>query len=187
MIVDDATGSIRLWDASWCARDLITAVHHEMRAAPWVSDRALGRVARRMTCAFGQPGLTYRYSGTTKTAQPWHDATAQLADWVGHMCGGAAFNFCLGNLYETRAATLGWHADDERDLVAGAPIAIVSLGSPRVMGLRRPADGATREVLLSHGTLLVMAGATQRHWQHCIVRGVDDMPRISLTFRSVRS
>ena len=164
------------------------AVLAELLACPaFERDRALGYTARRLTCAFGEPGLSYRYSGITKRPVPWPPLTRALADAVGRRLG-IEFNFCLANLYPDHTATLGWHADDERDLEPGAPIAIVSLGSPRLLGLQRVADGHTQSIELRHGSLLVMEGDTQRKYRHCICKGnKDDGPRVSLTLRRVRA
>ena len=43
---------------------------------------------------------------------------------------------------------------------------------------------------LSNGSLLVMRGATQRHWEHCVrkePRGVAGEPRINITFRQAKN
>ncbi len=187
LIVDDGESRIYLFEPRDLAAEFNVALEYLLTEPAFVRDRALGYNARRMTCAYGQEGLSYRYSGVTKRPQPWPLALAgivvDIARWTS-----AEYNFCLANLYPDHTATLGWHADDERDLVPDSPITIVSLGSSRLLGLQRIADGHTQSVELTHGSVLVMAGATQRRYKHCSCKGVAGSgPRVSLTLRRVRS
>lgn len=146
-------------------------------------DTALGIPARRQTCAFGKPGATYRYSQTTKVAAAWPTELHALHDEVVRLVG-EGFNFALVNLYPDGNAALGWHADDERDLAAGAPIVSVSLGATRVFALRNESTGEVRGAVLEHGSMCVMAGETQRRWKHCITKDARaKTPRVSITFR----
>lgn len=148
-----------------------------------VPDTALGIASRRQTCAFGKPGATYRYSQTTKVAAAWPSELFALHDEVVSRTD-EGFNFALVNLYPDGNAALGWHADDERDLAAGAPIVSVSLGASRVMGLRHESTGEMRGVILEHGSMLVMSGDTQSKWKHCITKDARvKEPRVSITFR----
>ena len=83
---------------------------------------------------------------------------------------------------------MGWHSDDEPELGPRPVIASVSLGPQRRFWLRRREQGvARREVRgleLPHGSLLCMAGETQRHYQHALPRkSAATGPRINLTFR----
>lgn len=187
LIVNDDDSRVYLFEPRELAAEFEVALEYLLAEPAFARDQALGYRARRLTCAYGQEGLAYRYSGVTKRPQLWPIALAgivvDVARWTG-----AEYNFCLANLYPDHSATLGWHADDERDLDPGAPIAIVSLGSPRLLGLQRVADGHTQSVLLPHGSVLVMAGRTQERYKHCICKGnKGDGPRVSLTLRRVRS
>jgi alkylated DNA repair dioxygenase AlkB len=69
--------------------------------------------------------------------------------------------------------------------VRNAPIASVSLGAARDFAFRRGRSGpACATVRLEHGSLLVMEGSTQRHFQHRVPpRKTCGEPRINLTFR----
>jgi len=187
LIIDDGDNRVYLFEPRGdLAAEFDAALAYLLAEPAFVRDKALGYNARRLTCAYGQEGLACRYSGVTKRAQPWPIALAGIVVDVARLTG-AEYNFCLANLYPDHSATLGWHADDERDLEPGASIAIVSLGSPRLLGLQRVADGHTQSVLLSHGSVLVMAGRTQEHYKHCVCKGnKGDGPRVSLTLRQVR-
>lgn len=142
---------------------------------------------RRRSCAIGEPGVRYRYSGLERVAHPWPEGFEPLLDRV---CRAAntRFNFALCNEYEDGEVALGWHADDEHDLVDDAPIASLSLGATRDFAMRLGASGpALRTIALEEGSLLIMGGATQRHYQHRVpARKRCAAKRINLTFRLMK-
>lgn len=79
---------------------------------------------------------------------------------------------------------MGWHSDDEPELGPAPTIWSVSLGATRRFVLRHRASGQRVELDLGHGSLLVMAGACQRCWQHSLPkRSRPVRPRVNLTFR----
>jgi alkylated DNA repair dioxygenase AlkB len=95
----------------------------------------------------------------------------------------------LVNRYRDGRDSMGWHADAEPELGEDPPLATLSLGTVRrfLLKPRRASAGAERRVFeLGPGSLLLMTGATQRHYVHCLPRaaGVAD-ERLSLTFRRV--
>jgi alkylated DNA repair dioxygenase AlkB len=64
-------------------------------------------------------------------------------------------------------------------------VAILSVGEPRDL-LLRPAGGGGTAVRrpLGHGDLIVMGGACQRTWEHCVPKSARATgPRISIQFR----
>jgi alkylated DNA repair dioxygenase AlkB len=95
------------------------------------------------------------------------------------------FQGVLANLYRDGRDAMGLHADDEPELKPDAEIASVSLGAVRRFVLKpRDAAQAPFELQPAHGSLLVMAGTTQRHWRHGVPRAARvSAPRINLTFR----
>ncbi|MGD9861012.1 MAG: alpha-ketoglutarate-dependent dioxygenase AlkB [Marinobacterium sp.] len=65
-------------------------------------------------------------------------------------------------------------------------IASISLGAERRFRLRHNTHRETHTLILEHGSLLLMAGPTQHHWQHCLPRSRRcHEPRINLTFRLI--
>jgi alkylated DNA repair dioxygenase AlkB len=83
---------------------------------------------------------------------------------------------------------MGWHADNESTLVTGATIASVSFGAERIFRFKHRTTGEQVEVLLEHGSLLLMEGETQSHWVHALPKSRRiHAPRINLTFRSMRT
>jgi alkylated DNA repair dioxygenase AlkB len=145
------------------------------------------RPVRRQSCAFGDPGTIYRYSGLRVAAHAWPPWLQRAREMI-ECTVDCRYPFVLCNLYPDGRAGLGWHADDEADLVADAPIASLSLGAPRDFQLRRR---DTREIVLrlclEHDSLLVMAGQVQRFFQHRVpVRARCAAARVNLTFRRMR-
>ena len=88
------------------------------------------------------------------------------------------------NLYRDGRDSVAPHGDREPELVAGWPIAIVSLGAPRDMLIRPTGGGASRRVTLQPGSVLVMSHASQSTHEHGIPKcRVASGPRVSLAFR----
>jgi alkylated DNA repair dioxygenase AlkB len=134
----------------------------------------------------GDPGARYTYSGTPHLPEPWTPALACIRDRVQELTG-ARFNAVLLNLYRDGRDGMGWHADDEPELGPDPVIASVSLGATRRFCLRHRRRRDLRVVLpLAHGSLLLMSGATQRHWVHALPKTTAPVgERINLTFRQV--
>lgn len=159
---------------------------------PWSQPRVrvFGREhpVPRLVAWYGDPQAGYRYSGQTHQPLAWTPLLAQIRRAVERESG-ASFNGVLLNLYRSGEDAMGWHSDDEAELGANPLIASLSLGAPRRFDLRR--KGGQRiehSLLLEHGSLLVMAGATQHHWQHQVARTRKvDAPRLNLTFRLIRT
>lgn len=75
---------------------------------------------------------------------------------------------------------------ERRELGPAPVIASLSLGATRRFVLRDRPSGQKHAIELTHGSLLVMAGATQRRWQHALPRTARQVgERINLTFRVV--
>lgn len=157
--------------------------------AAWQADEGVlyGRPFRteRQVAWYGDRPYSYRYAGYTHTAHNW---IAPLLALKAHCesVSNSVYHACLLNLYPTGAQGMGWHADDEPELVPQAPIAALSLGAERRFDLKHRATGYSVQLLLPPGSLLVMRGATQQHWLHRLppTRRVH-APRISLTFRQM--
>lgn len=139
----------------------------------------------RLVAWHGDPGVCYRYSGQTLTAAGWTHTLEAIRLRCESLLG-ARFNSVLCNLYRDGNDAMGWHADNESELGDNPVIASVSLGCPRRFDLRHRDSGETHRVPLPTGSLLVMAGTTQKHWVHQIPRSKKiDAPRINLTFRYI--
>ena len=166
---------------------LFAALREEV---PWQRHRLklFGREidAPRLSCWIGDADASYLYSGARFEPLPWTPTVAHLRDDLAVRLG-VRFNSVLANLYRDGRDSVGWHSDDERELGPEPVIASLSFGVVRTFRLRsRATRVAALSLDLAHGSLLVMAGNTQRRYQHCLPKraGVDG-PRINLTFRCI--
>ena len=153
----------------------------------------------RLTAWFGDEGKVYTYSGKTQIPMPWNTTlltiknkieeylypsvflskTSQNAVFPNH------FNSVLLNFYRNGNDSMGFHSDDEKELGLNPTIASVNFGESRRFIFRRKDDKNEKfELLLTHGSLLIMAGEMQHYWQHTIPKEPKKTkPRINLTFR----
>ena len=160
-----------------------------MEEIDWQHDRIklYGReiVTKREVAWHGDAPYQYTYSQNTKTALPWTPALAKIKAAV-EAESGDNFNCCLLNLYHSGEEGMAWHADDEKELLPNGAIASVSLCAARRFVFRHKSDKEKAEILLEHGSLLLMRGATQSHWAHSLpVMKRAKGPRINLTFRTI--
>jgi alkylated DNA repair dioxygenase AlkB len=192
-LLDDARRNCQvLYAPSWLPRPEADALLARALASPLPQSEHYGQgvravATRRLSCAFGPPGLLYRYAGQVRPTHPWPKGLAALVERVG-AAAGCALNFALVNVYPDGKAQLGWHSDSEPDLEPGAPIASLSLGATRDFQMRLGDSGGPAHAWpLGHGDLLVMAGEAQRFYQHRVpVRAGVQAPRVNFTFRRVR-
>lgn len=176
------------WLTSARAQHYFEALNSEIH---WQQDpvKMFGKVLipQRKIAWHGSEPFTYTYSGHTKIAQPWTLTLKDLLAALRTTCG-EDFNSCLLNLYPTGSAGMGWHSDDEPELVPQSTIASVSLGATRTFHLKHRHHGTRVSLELAPGSLLLMQGSIQRHWQHRLApTRKTDAPRINLTFRHMRS
>ena len=180
-------------DAAWLAPGESDALFDALRdAIPWSVHRIrlFGREvdSPRLSCWIGDPGTGYTYSGTRFEPNPWPVALpgirARLADELR-----IDFNSVLANLYRDGRDSMGWHSDDEPELGSQPAIGSLSLGATRRFVLKHRNDPSRKLVLeLTHGSLLVMRGATQANYRHALPRTSKPVgPRINLTFRQIQS
>lgn len=141
----------------------------------------------RLTAWYGEPDAYYRYSGILNQPAAWTPTLASVREHVQQVTG-HQFNSVLLNLYRSGADSVSWHADNEPELGKNPVIASVSLGAVRVLQMRHPSRKDVRrfDLSLSHGSLLLMKGAMQTHWQHRIPKTRRSITaRINLTFRNI--
>jgi alkylated DNA repair dioxygenase AlkB len=168
------------------AERLLAALLDEI---PWEQHqvRIMGRLldCPRLSCWIGDAGTAYVYSRVRFEPRPWTPTLAALRERVSAAVG-VRFNSVLGNRYRDGRDAMGWHADDEPELGPEPVIASLSLGATRRFALKHRASGERRNIDLTSGSLLLMAGATQRHWVHALPRTARPVgERINLTFRVV--
>jgi alkylated DNA repair dioxygenase AlkB len=182
---------VRLFPDALNAEEADFAFRRLLSQTPWESREVVvwgkRRMQPRQVAWYGDPGADYRYSGATFTPLPWTGLLEGLRRRM-ETLSGKRFNSVLLNLYRDGNDSMGWHSDNEPELGPEPVIASLTLGASRTFLFRRRGEGtdAPVRVVLTHGTMLLMAGATQTNWQHAINKEAGVIgPRINLTFRSV--
>ncbi|WP_457095367.1 alpha-ketoglutarate-dependent dioxygenase AlkB family protein [Lysobacter sp. P5_B9] len=179
------------FDPHWLAEDEAERLFRGLRdEVAWETHhvRLFGRehASPRLSCWIGDPGTAYRYSGTLFEPRPWPSSLQRLRE---RLCAelDAGFNSVLANRYRDGRDCMGWHSDSEPELGPAPVIASVSLGATRRFVLKhRDQPQEKLAIELPHGSLLVMAGATQRHYRHALPRTAKAVgERINLTFRQI--
>lgn len=179
------------FDPHWLGADEADALFAALRAqVAWEVHRIrlFGREvdSPRLSCWIGDPEASYRYSGVRFEPRPWPDALlpvrVRLEQALGH-----GFNSVLANLYRDGRDAMGWHSDAEPELGTHPVIASISLGAARRFAFRHRQQAERKlSFELPHGSLLVMAGDTQRFYRHCLPRTAKPVgERINLTFRRI--
>ena len=158
---------------------------------PWEADvvHMFGKriVTKRKVAWYGDQPYDYTYSNSTKKALPWTPALRELKEMAENLTN-ETYNSCLLNLYHTGEEGMGWHTDNEKELKRNGAIASYSFGAERKFVFKHKTTKEMVELLLDHGSLLVMKGATQNHWLHRLppTKKVGSA-RINLTFRTIIS
>ena len=156
---------------------LMTECHWEQKPG------IFGHLQPRLIASYGDPGVTYKYSGVVNVARPWTDTLLEIKEHVEAVAG--EYNYCLVNRYRSGSDSMGWHADDEPEM--GPVIGSLSLGATRKFRIRHNETRETRTFPVGHGTLIIMAGTMQNYWQHEVPKTKRLVgERINLTFRAIR-
>lgn len=140
----------------------------------------------RLTSWYGEPNVTYTYSGIKMTSNSWDktillDINKRLEDKIGHK-----FNSVLLNLYKDGNDYQGWHADDEAELGKTPVIASLSFGAERDFCFKSKTGESKFSLQLNHGSLLIMEGEIQQNWKHALPkRKKIKTPRVNLTYRLI--
>ncbi len=150
------------------------------RVVPWYAERRqmYDRIVDvpRMLCFYGE--------GDRLPHPILAEARAMLND---HYAAELGENFSTAGLclYRDGHDSVAWHGDTiGRGRKEDTMVAILSLGSPRMLLLRPRGGGESIRHPLGHGDLIVMGGSCQRTWEHCIPKSTRSLgPRISVQFR----
>jgi alkylated DNA repair dioxygenase AlkB len=88
-------------------------------------------------------------------------------------------------LYRDGTDSVAWHGDTiGRSSTEDTMVAILSLGTTRVLALRPRKGGRALRLPQGHGDLLVMGGSCQRTWEHSVPKTAQPTgPRISIQYR----
>ncbi len=169
-------------EADYFFEQLISSINWQQEEIVIVGKTVL---VPRLVCWYGDPGTSYTYSGITHQPQPWNDELLEIKTRI-EIFSGFTFNSMLANLYRNGSDSMGWHADKEKQLGMNPVIASLSLGEQRLFKIRHNKTSETFDIQLAHGDLLLMSGALQHHWRHCVPKTKQQkQPRINLTFRNI--
>jgi len=142
----------------------------------------------RLEAWYGDHGKSYAYSGIQMNPKPWTKELVEIKEAIEKEAS-VPFNSVLINYYRDGKDRVAWHSDDEKELGQNPIIGSVSLGAERKFKLRHKkykGNGLKTEIMLQHGSFLLMKGPTQHHWMHEIPRTAKPIgPRINLTFRII--
>lgn len=142
-------------------------------------------ITNRRVAWYGSKPFDYSYSGITRKAKMWTRELKEIKQLI-EIESKDIFNSCLLNLYFDGTDGMGWHSDNEKELLPNATIASVSLGSERKFSFKHKTTKQTISLTLSNGSLLLMKGEIQKHWLHQMPKTKKIIgPRINLTYRSI--
>ena len=137
----------------------------------------------RKTTFIGEKGISYSYSGLFHKAKGWPHWFYPLLEKVS-LKSNSNFNACLLNLYRDGSDRMGWHRDNEKELIHDKPIASLSLGSSRDFFIKKRYSSIKKIISLGNGDLLIMYPPCQDEWVHSLpIRKRISEVRINLTFR----
>ena len=164
-------------------------LHALLKTIEWKRDEAIifGKhfFIIRKVAWYGDENFEYTYSNTTKQALPWTDELLELKE-IAENRTGERYNSCLLNLYHNGTEAMAWHSDGEKDLKKNGAISSLSFGVERKFSFKHKQNRETVSVILEHGSLLIMKGATQTNWLHRLppIKRITT-PRVNLTFRTI--
>jgi alkylated DNA repair dioxygenase AlkB len=143
-------------------------------------------ITKRKVAWYGSKPFLYRYSNSSKTALPFTDELLAIKTVI-EKISNETYNSCLLNLYHQGEEGMGWHSDAEPELKQDGAIASISFGAERKFNFKHKITQEKKQIVLHHGSLLVMKGTTQRFWLHQLPpTKLIKEPRINLTFRTIQ-
>jgi len=184
------------YEEDFLSSEEATTLFNTLRAkCAWERRRTTFKYAvPRDEAYYGDPGANYTYSRRKYKPLPWLPELLVLRARVEEATPASAYsnlnllrvgyNAVLCNLYRDGNDSVGLHSDAEPEM--GPVIASVSLGAERLFQIKRQDGGAAFAERLPHGSLLIMAGATQKNFRHEVPKEPDiTQARINLTFRRI--
>jgi alkylated DNA repair dioxygenase AlkB len=157
----------------------------------WENERVImfGKeiITKRKVAFFSDPSISYRYASKTKIGLPWTSTLLTIKNVVESITK-ESYNACLLNLYHNGEESMGWHSDNEKEIITNSSIASLSIGASRKFSFKHKETKETVSIELANGSLLEMKGGVQAHWWHALPKSkkVTDA-RINLTFRQMHT
>jgi len=157
----------------------------------WVNERVVmfGKeiITKRKVAFYSDESIVYTYAGKTKIGLHWKDPLILLKNIIESKTK-EKYNACLLNLYHNGDEAMGWHSDNEKEIVANSSIASLSIGASRKFSFKHKVTKETISIQLENGSLLEMKGTIQSHWLHALPKSKKiTESRINLTFRQMHA
>ena len=140
---------------------------------------------KRKVAFYADKEIEYTYASKTKIGMQWNETLLAIKQTIESFTK-VSYNACLLNLYHDGTESMGWHSDDEKEIVPNSSIASVSFGAERKFSFKHKSSKETISVMLENGSLLEMKGSIQKNWLHAMPKTSKvNTPRINLTFRKM--
>jgi alkylated DNA repair dioxygenase AlkB len=91
---------------------------------------------KRKVAFYADESIEYTYSNKTKKGLPWTPSLLSIRELVSKYTH-QSYNACLLNLYHDGEEGMGWHSDDEREIVPNSSIASLSIGAERKFSFKK--------------------------------------------------
>jgi alkylated DNA repair dioxygenase AlkB len=144
-------------------------------------------ITKRKVAFHSDSSIAYTYASRTKIGLPWKETLITLKNIVESITK-EKYNACLLNLYHNGEEAMGWHCDNEKEIVANSSIASLSIGATRKFSFKHKVTKESISIQLENGSLLEMKGAIQQHWWHALPKSKKiTESRINLTFRQMHT
>ena len=136
---------------------------------------------------------SYSYNGIKHNSNPIPVSDKYLCTILEHLRNvlpDFEYNSILISKYCDGTDSLGFHCDNELEIVEQSDIVTVSLGETRTAKFRALSGSGNscpeQSLALEHGHCFVMSRLSQNYFQHSIIADNSQNPRISLTFRLLK-
>ena len=183
---------IALYHEKVLTDEQITQLHDNLlNNINWENERVVmfGKeiITKRKVAFHSDASIAYTYSSKTKIGLPWKDPLIILKNIVESLTK-QTYNACLLNLYHNGEEAMGWHSDNEKEIIANSSIASLSIGASRKFSFKHKVTKETISIQLGNGSLLEMKGTIQSHWLHTLPKSKKiTESRINLTFRQMHA
>lgn len=143
-------------------------------------------ILNRKFAFYADDQITYTYSKSQKIGNEWNNFLLFLKQEIENKTN-VKYNACLLNLYYDGNDGMGWHSDDEKEIIENSSIASLSFGANRKFSFKHKKTKQTISFELENGSLLEMKGETQKNWLHSLpkTKKIKNI-RINLTFRQMK-
>lgn len=139
----------------------------------------------RFDRVFGDPGIKYKFSGSTYEASPWPENILKLKTHLEKKLN-CQYNFVVANWYMNGEDYVSAHQDNEKTIDQRVPIASVSIGASRKFRIRKKSNRKIiLDQILNNGDVFVMGGEQfQTEFLHEVPKQKKIKTlRVNLTFR----